>query len=97
MIPDLDAVPVPPSVIESIQKYLKDGIRPGSFVVACLENNLTQAFIRADEKNLPCIGAIVGWLLDNAPANAWGSPAIVKRYMEKKFRDDVRWQLRGES
>ena len=66
------------------RRYIEHGIRPGSFLCAVLENNLTGAFGHADSTNRPLIATVyVEWLHWEIPAPAWGSPAKVALWIEQ--------------
>lgn len=57
-------------------------IRPtGSFLRACLENDLCQAAMRADDQNRFCLAEIVLFLYRCCPERAWGSPARVTSWL----------------
>lgn len=58
--------------------FFEDGIIPGSFLQAVLENNLSRAFGRADEVNRRALFDITTWLWNYAPADGWGSEAKVR-------------------
>ena len=63
------------------RRYIENGIRPGNFLTAVLENNLTGAFGRADSTNLQSIATWCEWLTWEIPALAWGSPEIVRNWI----------------
>lgn len=78
--------PVNPNIIESLERYLNYGIMPGSFVTAVLENNLCEAFGRADMFNAANLKNIVGYVYNNIPSSSWGSPQKVQEW-QSKFRE----------
>lgn len=71
-----------------IASYMREGFikwavygRPaGGFIMACMENNLMQAMVRADETNRQNLFDIVGWIYNQAPSPCHGSPEKVKRW-----------------
>lgn len=73
---------LPVSLQEGMRRYLEFGVRPGSFLSACLENNLTSAISRADDDNLRAISRVVSFLLHEAPDTAWGSEATVQAWLD---------------
>lgn len=79
--------PVSDIILESLERYLEHGIMPGSFLTAVLENNLCEAFGRADSFNTMNMKNIVGYVYNHVPSNAWGSPEKVSNYLN---------QLKGE-
>lgn len=72
----------PPDVIESFIAYRDEGIPPSVFVRACLENNLSEAFGRADEHNRVNLQHIVAWLYWNMPSNLWKSREAVNAHLK---------------
>lgn len=74
--------PIREDLLGALERHLNNGIMPGSFMTTVLENNLHQAVGRADHENLPNLHNIVGYVYNNIPAPAWGSPGKVKAYVE---------------
>ena len=71
---------------ETIDNYVEKGWEPGSFVRACLENNLRDAIGRADFENQECLKDIVCYLVWCIPAKVWGSPERVEQHLAS-FRE----------
>ncbi len=65
---------------ESMRLYVEHGILPGGFLTACLENNLSEAMVRADKINRECLLDIVSFLYNEIPSPAWGSPEKVRQW-----------------
>ena len=70
-------------MMAALLRYINNGIRPGSFLTAVLENDLSNAVACADDNNLPNLLAFVGYLYNEAPGLCWGSPATVKAWIAK--------------
>ena len=66
----------------ALERYLNHGIMPGSFMTAVLENNLMEAFGRADICNEANMKNIVGYIYNHVPSNAWGSKEKVTEYLK---------------
>ncbi len=66
------------------QLYIEQGIMPGSFLKAVLENNLSEAVLRADHINVLALAEYGAWLSFDIPGDCWGSPEIVKRWAEAR-------------
>jgi hypothetical protein len=79
----LFSVPVPKHLRGGLQRYLEDGIEPGSFLLACIEDKFSEALSRSE--SLEDLKAVGRWLQLHAPALAWGS-------VEKR----VAWQVRAK-
>lgn len=66
----------------ALERYLNHGILPGGFLTAVLENNLMEAFGRADSMNSANLRNIVGYIYNHIPSNAWGSKERVRDYVK---------------
>lgn len=73
--------PVSESMVICLEHYVNEGVQPGDFLTAVLENNLVEAFARADDQNIRLIHWYVELLYDKAPAGCWGSPEKVERWV----------------
>jgi hypothetical protein len=71
---------IPPAVMEGLQLYIKEGILPGDFLLAVLENNLSRAIAHADRYSLAGLVPLVRYIYNNAPASAWGTPEKVTKF-----------------
>lgn len=75
---------VPTKFREAAERYIYDRIKPGHFLTAVLENDLKEAVTRADEDTLKVIRNIVWYVYNCLPGKSWGSPEIVKAWLEKR-------------
>lgn len=78
MITDND---VPQHLSRGLRDYAQIHQRPGGFLQACLENNLYEAAIRADPTSLAGLRAVMIWIKEELPAEAWGSPEAVAAWI----------------
>jgi len=62
--------------------YIEEKIKPGGFLCAVLSNNLTEAFVRADNINRDCMFEWVQWLFCECPREAWGNEEKVVKWLE---------------
>ena len=70
----LDALArVPLNLQFGLKVYIEKGVEPGSFLVACIENDLVAAVSIASDQTLGELRAAVQWLYNHAPSEAWGS------------------------
>ena len=67
---------------DALLGYLEDGITPGGFLTAILENNLTESVIKADRRRVWQIVPIVQWLLAEAVPESWGGPEKVRAWIK---------------
>ena len=77
---------IKPSVMVAITRWVENGTPTGCFVRACLENNLLEAVIAADDENLKALPQIVLYLYGNVPGPCWGSAAKCAAWADKKAR-----------
>ena len=77
---------IPQRTIDAIYRYVEDGILPGGFLTAVLENNLRESMGRGDFENIAAIFPIVDILYNYAPANCWGSPEKIEKWLDDKPR-----------
>lgn len=64
---------IPDYMVGAIVQYVEHGIEPGSFLSAVLENDLNEAFGRADTANRYCLDEYVNLLYNFAPRACWKS------------------------
>jgi hypothetical protein len=79
---------IPPITKDTIDAYVKWRRMPGGFVRAVLENNLKEAFARADNENTAAMLEIVSYCYNEIPFACWGSPARVKEWLEGEKKDE---------
>jgi hypothetical protein len=72
---------IPQDTKECIDEYVKEKYPPGGFLTAVLENNLMEAFRRADQHNIEAMKDIVSYVYNSVPISAHGSPEIVKKWL----------------
>ncbi len=73
---------VPEHARRGIDNYAQDHVPPGGFIRAVMENNLFEAFGRADEENFAAMGEIVRYIYNHTPSNCHGSPERVRAWLE---------------
>ena len=64
---------IPAYMLGGLERYLTDGIDPGDFLQAVIDNDFVRACGRADEENLANLPAYADFLYNHTPASAWGS------------------------
>lgn len=79
MIPTYDRLPA--HMQDGARRYIEQGIPPGSFLLAVLENNFTRAVSGADEINRQHLQDWAHWLIWDIPSAAWGSRSKVNAWM----------------
>ena len=79
---DFEGYQIPSYMQDGLILYINNGIEPGSFMSAVLENNLKQAVIHADSNNMTLIPEYVRFLYAKAPSSVWGSRAKVDAHLD---------------
>jgi len=64
---------LPSGLQDGMKLYVEEGMGAGHFLTACLENDLSKAVSRADDKNINLLRDIVMWLYWEVPSACWGS------------------------
>ena len=81
-ISEIDYSSLPEHMQGGMRLYMEEGIEPGSFLMAVLENNLIEAFGRADNINRDRLFDFCQFLYNEAPNQCFGSPEKVKLWIE---------------
>ena len=81
MIENLDA---PVHVLDSIDRFVRHRIAPGSFVTAVLSNDLAGAFRTADEDSLRGLRDIMWHIHWEIPGNCHGSKSKVEKWLKRQ-------------
>jgi len=71
-----------------MRRYIEDGIPPGSFLQACLANDLTEAVGHASSQTWEYIHSVVMFLWNELPGRGysespWGSREAIERHVER--------------
>ena len=78
--------------VETINNFVKYGLPPGGFVEAVLENNLTEAFGRADMGNRLSLWNICNYVYNEIPSNCHGNPQKVNEWINRGGLEGMRKQ-----
>lgn len=70
--------------------YIDKRIKPGSFLLAVLSNDLADAVGRADDTNIYCLRNYVRFLKWEVPYNSWGSPTAVQDWLNGNDDDSAK-------
>ncbi len=73
---------IPEHMHGALKRYIEDGILPGGFLTAVLQNNLKEAIGRADHLNMDQLPNYVRFLYNFAPGPCWGSPEKVAAWVD---------------
>lgn len=78
---NIDYSRLPAHMQDGMRRYIDHGIKPGSFLVAVLSNDLMEAFKRADDVNVAAMVEYARFLYNQAPCVCYGSPEHVKDWI----------------
>lgn len=76
---------IPERVREALDRYVHRHLPTGGFLRCVLANDLRGAVGRADEECLAALHSIVGWIVNEAPDDCYGSYAAVDAWCRKQF------------
>lgn len=74
---------LPAHIRHGVQKYIEEGVIPGSFLQAVITNNLSESFGRADNVNRERLSDIVNFFYNEAPSQCWGSAEKMQAWAER--------------
>ena len=73
---------VPGHMLDAVERYLINGIPPGSFLRAVISNDLREACSRADDENARALHDWVRFFYNYTPGTCWGSLARYDEWIE---------------
>lgn len=79
---------VPEHMHGGVIRYVEEGIPPGDFLTAVINNDLKGACVRADDKNKHALFSFIMWFYNQAPGGCWGYSGAVD-YWCKPIEEDV--------
>ncbi len=71
---------VPATLRNGLELWAAEHIMPGDFLRSVLENNLSEAVVRADRVNRYCLFGIVNFIHNRMPPDCHGSKSKVKNW-----------------
>ena len=78
---------IPEHMHGGIIRYYENGIPPGSFLSAVINNDLKEACGRADSTNKHCLFNYIMWFYNEAPIGSWGHPSATSEWY-KQFQTE---------
>lgn len=73
---------LPGHLQDGMRRYVEHGVPPGGFLTAVLENDLMEAFKRADSSSQRGMLNIILFMYNEMPMGIYGSPELVKAWVE---------------
>lgn len=83
---------LPPHLRDGVERWVEQGITPGSFLRAVIRNDLYQAVLRADEVSLEALPNIMRWFIAHAPEGSYGSDKVFSQwplYLKARERQEA--------
>ena len=80
---------IPESTKTTLDLYVQQGIPTGGFLYAVLTNDLFGAVAKADIYNRAALYEICNYVYNDMPSACWGSPKIVKEWLERRNNEPI--------
>ena len=80
---------IPELTMLTLINYRDHHLRPGSFVMSVLENNLFEAVGRADLQNRSALPEIVKWVVNQLHPAPYMNKVAIQKWIDQG--SDVRW------
>jgi hypothetical protein len=74
---------IPERMQEGIKRFVVDGLIPGDFLKAVIQNDLRGTVGHADDENLPLIPLYVRWFYNRPPSVSHGSPEAFVNWLDE--------------
>ena len=84
MVQDINYGRLPHHLQGGVKRYIEQGVPPGGFLTAVIENNLRLAVGHADHISLAALPQIVWFFHNESPGDCWGTPEKMKLWMKKR-------------
>ena len=74
---------LPEHIRGGMERYIEQGISPGSFLRAVLRDKLVESFSLADQTNIERMFDIASFMYNECPAACRGSSEVIKAWQAK--------------
>ena len=88
---------IPGHMVDSMVRFIMDGIPPGDFLLAVLSNDLREAVSRADDHNLHRLYMYVQFLFNYTPTGCWGSTEKACDWVDRGGLNGIEKQANAEA
>lgn len=78
---------IPFRMMDSLQRYIEDHVKPGDFLSAVISNDLRSAVVTADDENIYLLPTYIGFFYNEAPVSCWGSKETFKTWLSIKPKE----------
>lgn len=79
-----DELDLPEHMYDGVELYVTQGVMPGGFLTAVLENKLVESVVKADNHNLKRIREWAAFIYNYLPLTCWGSETLVRAWSRKR-------------
>ena len=80
---------IPPYMRGGLELYVYEGILPGGFLTAVLENKLVEAFMHADEVNAAALRDWASFMYWEMPTQSWRNWEKVEAWCKERQADPI--------
>lgn len=87
---------IPPHMREGLTLYLTNGVMPGSFLCAVLNNDLVEAVKRADDENAHRLPGYIRFLYNYVDSRAWGRKGCVEEWVARRRKELSQEAVHGD-
>ena len=77
----LNECSIPEYMRGGIVRFYENGIPPGDFLTAVIDNDLKEAIGRADGTNQHLLWNYVNWFYNHAPSGSWGFAGATEKWL----------------
>ena len=74
---------IPEGLRPGLERYITQGVQPGGFLTAVLENDLFGAMTKADPLSDETLADICRLIYNEFPSSSWGNPDKIKLWKER--------------
>lgn len=76
-------------MMPGIKRYIEDGIQPGRFLTAIIQNNFSEVCGQADDENIQNLPAYAAYFYNEAPSDCWGTKEKMTAWMDLKRGENL--------
>ena len=79
----IDYSGLPERLQDGMKRYIENGIQPGDFLTACIQDKLVESLGRASTRTYEYVHSVAMFLYNEAPYDAWGSKEIMNLWIQR--------------
>lgn len=82
LFPEFNGYNIPERIQRALHNYIHNRIRPNTFLIAVLSNDLYNAIKKSTNEEYLALTQICNWVYRNAPMICWGDEETVKNWLK---------------